>query len=53
MTNFEPHQDPGPVPVGYANPSPGLIELTRQGSRHWRRPRTENSGGGVGPARSG
>jgi hypothetical protein len=53
MTNFEPHQDPdpGPVPVGYANPSPGLIELTPAGisplaeaedreQRRWSRTRT-------------
>ena len=30
MTNFEPHPDPDPV--GYANPNPGLIELTPAGS---------------------
>jgi hypothetical protein len=31
MTNFEPDPAPGPVPVGYANPNPGLVELTPAG----------------------
>jgi hypothetical protein len=33
MTNFDPPPDPnpGPAPVGYANPNPGLVELTPAG----------------------
>jgi hypothetical protein len=32
MTNFEPDPDPGPVPVAYADPNPGLVELTPAGT---------------------
>jgi hypothetical protein len=31
MTHFEPDPDPGPVPVAYADPKPGLVELTPAG----------------------
>jgi hypothetical protein len=31
MTSFEPDPDPGPVPAAYADPNPGLVELTPAG----------------------